>query len=136
MFTRFLLSLALITAATSLQAEDPEMAVVVTSEHLAQRCVLSVVVTAVDGVEVKDSDQTGRFEFEPGEHTVSGYGGDDPSLCANFNGEDAVEIAEGERMGESTATFEVVAGKTYYLGVDVRKKDKGTWKIVTWKINH
>jgi hypothetical protein len=134
--TQFLLPLALITAATTLQADDAEKAVVITSEHLAQRCILSVIVTAVDGVPVKDTDPSGRYEFEPGEHSISGYGGDDPSLCSTLAGEDAVEVAEGDRIGDSTLKFDVVAGKSYWLGIDVRSKDKSSWKVVTWKIHH
>ncbi len=134
--TRFLLPLALIVSATTLQAADPEKAVVITSEHLAQRCILSVIVTAVDEVPVKDTDESGRYEFEPGEHSITGYGGDDPSLCSTLAGEGAVEVAEGDRIGDSTLKFDVVAGKTYWLGIDVRRKDKSTWRVVNWKIHH
>jgi len=111
-------------------------ATVITNEGLSERCILSTVVTAVDGKQVTATDKTDTFEFEPGEHSISGYGGVDPTKCATFTGENAVAITEGERIGESTLKFTVVAGKTYYTGVDVRKADKSSWKLVVWQIKH
>jgi len=111
-------------------------ATVVTNEGLSDRCILSTVVTAVDGKEVSATDKTDTFEFAPGEHSISGYGGVDPTKCATFTGDKAVAITEGEHIGQSTLKFTVVEGKTYYTGVDVRKADKSTWKIVVWQIKH
>jgi len=111
-------------------------ATVVTNEGLSERCILSTVVTAVDGKEVKATDKTDTFEFAPGEHSISGYGGVDPTKCATFAGDKPVVLTAGEHIGQSTLKFTVVAGKTYYLGVDVRKGDKSTWKIVVWQIKH
>lgn len=129
--------MALIAGSSSLlAASDAEFGLVVTSEDLSERCILSVVVTAVDGKEVKETDVTDRFEFEPGQHSISGYGGVDPSLCATFAGESPVVLTDGERIGESTLKFPVEAGKEYYLGVDVRSTDRSKWKIVTWKVVH
>jgi hypothetical protein len=118
------------------EATAPETALVVTSEDLSARCILSVVVTAVDGKEVKESDDTSHFDFEAGEHSISGYGGVDPTQCATFSEEGGVELKEGEHIGQSTLKFKVEPGKEYYLGVDVRSADRSTWKIVVWKIKH
>ena len=111
-------------------------ATVVTNEGLSERCILSTVVTAVDGKEVKATDKTDTFEFAPGEHSISGYGGVDPTKCATFTGDKPVVLTAGEHIGQSTLKFTVVAGKTYYLGVDVRKPEKSSWKIVVWQIKH
>jgi hypothetical protein len=111
-------------------------ATVITNEGLSERCILATVVTAVDGKEVTATDKTDTFEFEPGEHSISGYGGLDPTKCATFSGDNPVAITEGEHIGQSTLKFTVVAGKTYYTGVDVRKADKNTWKLVVWQIKH
>ncbi len=127
---------ALLTGAAPLAAEDAEKGVVVTSEDLSQRCIMALVVTAVDGTEVDDTDASGRFEFEPGVHSISGYAGGDPSQCETFAAEGGVALAEGQRIGESTLKLDVEAGKEYYLGVDTRSKDQSRWKIVAWKINH
>ena len=111
-------------------------ATVVTNEGLSDHCILSTVVTAIDGKEVSATDKTDTLEFAPGEHSISGYGGPDPTKCATFTGDKAVAITEGERIGQSTLKFTVLAGKTYYTGVDVRKADKSTWKVVVWQIKH
>jgi hypothetical protein len=111
-------------------------ATVVTNEGLSERCILSTVVTAIDGKEVKATDKTDTLEFAPGEHSISGYGGPDPTKCATFTGDNPVVITEGELIGQSTLKFTVVEGKTYYTGVDVRQADKSTWKIVVWQIKH
>ncbi len=116
--------------------EPKTTATVVTNEGLSEHCILSTVVTAVDGKEVKATDKTDTFEFAPGEHSISGYGGVDPTKCATFTGDNPVAITEGEHIGQSTLKFTVIAGKTYYTGVDVRKADKSTWKLVIWQIKH
>ncbi|HLF32067.1 MAG TPA: hypothetical protein VI566_13700 [Xanthomonadales bacterium] len=124
-------------AAKTEAAAEPTTGAVVTNEGWAVHCILRMVVTAVDGVAVTEGQAVDRMEFEPGAHTVSGYASDDDrSPCVTFSGEKAVVVAEGERIGESTATVNVVAGKEYFLGVDVRSADKKAWKIVPWKINH
>jgi nucleoid-associated protein YgaU len=117
-------------------AEEVEKGVVITAEDQSQRCILALVVTQVDGQEVKEGEPSDRFEFEPGEHTISGYGAGDPSLCATFSGENGIPIPEGERIGESALKLNVEPGKVYYLGVDVRSTDKSRWKVVAWKIKH
>ena len=111
-------------------------ATVITNEGMSERCMLATVVTAVDGKEVTATDKTDSFEFEPGEHSISGYAGPDPSKCATFTGDNPVALTEGEHIGQSTLKFTVEAGKTYYTGVDVRKADKSTWKVVIWQIKH
>ena len=117
-------------------AEEVEKGVVITAEDQSQRCILALVVTQVDGQEVKKGEPSDRFEFEPGEHTISGYGAGDPSLCATFSGENGIPMPEGERIGESALKLNVEPGKVYYLGVDVRSTDKSRWKVVAWKIKH
>jgi hypothetical protein len=124
-------------AAKTEAAAKPTTGAVVTNEGWMEHCILRMVVTAVDGVAVTEGQAVDRMEFEAGAHTVSGYAADeDRSTCATFAGEKAVVIAEGERIGESTGTVNVVAGKEYYLGVDARSADKKAWKIIPWKINH
>lgn len=124
-------------AAKTEAAAQPATGAVVTNEGWMERCILRMVVTAVDGVAVTEGQAVDRIEFEPGSHTVSGYASDDDrSPCATFAGDKAVVVAEGERIGEDTATVDVVTGKEYFLGVDTQSADKKTWKIVTWKINH
>lgn len=122
-------------AAATAEAEV-EKGLVVTSEGLPERCILPLVLTAVDGEAVEEADTTGRFELDPGPHSFSGYGSEGTELCATFTGENPVAIAEGDRIGESSLTVDVVNKKEYYLGIDVRSKDKSKWKIVTWKIKH
>lgn len=111
-------------------------ATIITNEGLSERCILSTIVTSVDGKEVTAADKTDTFEFAPGEHSISGYGGVDPSKCATFTGDNPVAITVGEHIGQSTLKFTAVAGKTYYIGLDVRKADKATWKLVVWQIKH
>ncbi len=111
-------------------------ATVVTNEGLSERCILSTIVTEVEGKAVAAGDKTDTFEFAPGEHSIAGYGGVDPSKCATFMGDKAVKLTADEHIGQSTLKFTVVAGKTYYLGVDVRKPEKSTWKVVVWQIKH
>lgn len=116
---------------------EPTTGTVVTDQGWVERCILAMVVTAVDGVAITDADPVEKIEFEPGEHTVSGYANDeDRSPCATFSGDKAVVVPEGTKIGESTVTVNVVAGKEYFLGVDVRSTDQKKWKVVTWKINH
>jgi len=123
-------------AAAATEEAEVETGLVVTSEGLPERCILPLVLTAVDGKAVDEADATGRFELEPGPHSFSGYGTEGTELCATFTGENPVVIAEGDRIGESSLTVDVVKKKEYYLGIDVRSKDKSKWKIVTWKIKH
>ncbi|MGH8033816.1 MAG: hypothetical protein ACREO9_01230, partial [Lysobacterales bacterium] len=114
----------------------PTTGTVVTDEGWVERCILAMVVTAVDGVAVTDADPVEKIEFEPGEHSVTGYANDeDRSPCATFSGDKPVVVPAGTHIGESTATVNVVAGKEYFLGVDVRSADQKTWKLVVWKIN-
>lgn len=116
---------------------EPTTGTVITDQGWVERCILAMVVTAVDGVAITDADPVEKIEFEPGEHTVSGYANDeDRSPCATFSGDKAVVVPEGQKIGESTVTVNVVAGKEYFLGVDVRSTDQKKWKVVTWKINH
>lgn len=116
---------------------EPTTGTVVTDQGWVERCILAMVVTAVDGVAITDADPVEKIEFEPGEHTVSGYANDeDRSPCATFSGDKAVVVPEGTKIGESTVTVNVVAGKEYFLGIDVRSTDQKKWKVVTWKINH
>ena len=134
---RFALTLALIAGATNAAGEEAATGLVVTSEDQSQRCILALVVTEVNGQAIEEGQPSDRFEFEPGQHTVSGYGGGDPSQCATFAAEGGLPVpGEGERIGESTLKLNVEAGKEYYLGVDVRSKDKSRWKVVAWKIKH
>lgn len=142
MIYRFTLAFALLTAAAMTLAEEAtekatDKGVVVTSEDASKRCILALVVTAVDGQKVAEGQPTDRFEFEPGPHSISGYGAGDPGQCATFAAEGGLPVpAEGTHIGESTLSLDVEAGKEYFLGVDVRSKDESRWKIVAWKINH
>ena len=143
---RNLLLAGIVASASALAAAEEEAAapaeakvetgLVVTTEGLPERCILPMILTAVDGEAVDEAGATGRFDLEPGPHTFTGYATEGTELCATFTGENPVAVAEGTHIGESTATVDVVAKKEYYLGVDVRSKDKSKWKIVTWKIKH
>lgn len=130
------LACALIAGTAAAAEEAVEKGIVLTSEDQSQRCILPLIVTAVDGEEVQEGAPSDRFEFDPGPHSISGYGGGDPSQCATFSAEGGTAVAEGERIGEGTARLNVEAGKEYSLGVDVRSPDRKSWKIVTWKIKH
>jgi hypothetical protein len=128
-------AVTLIAGIATASAEEGATGVVVTTEGLSERCILTLVLTSVDGEEV-DAESSGTFDLEPGPHHFGGYAGDDPTLCATFNDENAIAISEGDRIGEGEMTLNVAAGKEYYLGVDVRSRDKSKWKIVAWKIKH
>ena len=132
---RKIFAVTLIAGIATASAEEGETGVVVTTEGLSERCILTLVLTSVDGEEV-DAESSGSYELEPGPHRFGGYAGDDPSLCATFTDENAVTVTEDERIGEGEMTLNVAAGKEYYLGVDVRSRDKSKWKIVAWKIKH
>lgn len=123
-------------AAAKAPAEKPKTGLVVTSEDASARCMLPLVVTAVDGKPIAEGQTSDRFEFEPGEHSLSGYGAGDPGKCATFAAEGGLPIPEGGQIGESTLKLNVEAGKEYYLAMDVRSKDKAHWKVVVWKLNH
>ena len=110
---------------------EAEPAVVITNEGLVERCILPLVITEVDGEAVEND--TGRYEFEAGSRTFSGYAQGDFTACATI-----AEAALGadSPIGDGTTTVSVPAGKAYYLGLDVRKADTSTWKVVTWRIDH
>lgn len=112
-------------------AAESEPAVVVTNEGLVERCILPLVVTKVDGEDVEED--AGRYELEAGSHSFAGYAQGDYSACATIA--DA-GLGADSPIGEGSATVDVPAGKEYFLGLDVRKADKSTWKVVTWRINH
>ncbi len=112
-------------------AAEPEPAVVVTSEGLVDRCILPITVTSVDGEEVEED--AGRYEFEAGSHSFSGHSQGDFSACATIA---EAGLGADSPIGEGSTTVNVPAGKEYFLGLDVRKADPATWKIVTWRINH
>lgn len=109
----------------------PEPAIVVTSEGLVERCILPLVVTTVDGEELEDD--SGRYELEAGDHSFSGYAQGDFSACETIA---TAGIGADRIVAKGSATVNVPAGKEYFLGMDVRKTDPATWRIVTWKINH
>ncbi len=137
MMNRILLSVLISAVAAPAFAQDaaaePEAipAVVVTNEGLVERCILPLVVTSMDGEAVEED--AGRYEVEAGSHTFSGYAQGDFSACATIA--DA-GLGADSPIGEGSTTVNVPAGKEYFLGLDVRKADKSTWKVVTWRINH
>jgi hypothetical protein len=112
-------------------AAEPEPGVVVTSEGLVERCILPLTITEVDGEAVEED--SGRYEFEDGSHTFKGYAQGDFSGCTTIA---EAGIGADSPVGDGSSTVSVPAGKEYFLGLDVRKADPGTWKIVTWRINH
>ena len=115
-------------------AEAPpelEPAIVVTNEGLVERCILPIVVTQVNG-EAMEED-AGRYEFEAGSQSFSGFAQGDFSACETIGDSG---VGADSPIGEGSVTVDVPAGKEYYLGLDVRKSDPNTWKIVTWRINH
>ncbi len=116
--------------ATDAEAPEAEPAVVVTNQGLVERCILPLVITEVDGEAVED---TGRYEFEAGSKSFSGYAQGDFSACATIA--DA-GLGDDNPIGNGSTTADVPAGKTHYLGLDVRKADPKTWKVVTWRIDH
>ena len=119
-------------ADTTPQAEsEAEPAVVITDEGLVERCILPLTVTEVDGEAVEED--AGRYEFEAGSKTFSGYAQGEFEACATIA--DAGLGADGP-IGDGMTTVSVPAGKAYYLGLDVRKSDPKTWKVVTWRIDH
>jgi hypothetical protein len=124
--------------ALPLLAEDDEVkpGIVLNSVDESLSCILPVIVTAVDGEEQKDTDMTGRYEFEPGKHTISGYGGGNPAECSTFATGAQREALNSGKIGEGTLDFNVESGKEYYIGIDVRSNKPERWKIVVWKINH
>lgn len=105
-------------------------AVVVTNMGLVERCILPLVITEVDGEAVEDA---GRYEFEAGSKSFSGYAQGDFASCATIA--DA-GLGEDNPIGSGSTTVDVPSGKAYYLGLDVRKADPKTWKVVTWRIDH
>lgn len=107
------------------------MALVVTSEGWVERCMLPLAITSMDGEEV--TDDPGRYEVEAGTHSFEGYSQGDFSACETIA---AAGIGADEVVGKGSVTVDIPAGKDYYLGLDVRKADKSTWRIVTWRITH
>lgn len=115
----------------STDEEAPPPAVVITNEGLLDRCILPLVITKVNGEDVEED--TGRYEFEAGSQSFSGYAQGDFAECETIAN---AGLGADSPIGEGTTTVNVPSGKEYYLGLDVRKSDPGTWKIVTWRINH
>jgi hypothetical protein len=109
---------------------EAEPAVVVTNMGLVERCILPLVITEVDGEAVDDA---GRYEFEAGSKSFNGYAQGDFAACATIA--DA-GLGADNPIGSGSTTVNVPAGKAYYLGLDVRKADPKTWKVVTWRIDH
>jgi hypothetical protein len=137
MINRILLSTIIVTMAAPAFAQEAEQApeaepsVVVTSEGLVERCILPLVITEVDGEELEED--AGRYEFADGSHSFSGYAQGDFSACPTIA---EAGLGADSPIGEGSTTVNVPAGKEYFLGLDVRKADPKTWKIVTWRINH
>lgn len=118
--------------ATDAEAEaEVEPAVVITNEGLIERCILPLAITEVDGEAVEED--TGRYEFEAGSKTFSGYAQGDFAACATIAN---AGLSSDNHIGDGSATVNVPAGKSYYLGLDVRKADPKSWKVVTWRIDH
>lgn len=111
--------------------EAANSALIVTSEGWLERCMLPLVITSVDGEEI--SEDPGRYELEAGSHSFKGYAKGDFTACETIA---AAGIGADEVVGEGSVTVDIPAGKDYYLGLDVRKPDRSTWRIVTWKISH
>lgn len=111
---------------------EPEPSIVVTSEGLVERCILPLVITEIDGEAVEED--AGRYEFSDGKsHSFRGYAQGDFTACATIA--DA-GLGADSPIGEGSTSVTVPAGKAYFLGLDVRKADRSTWKVVTWRINH
>lgn len=139
MIKQFLLCVLITTLAAPTFAQDAEQAeeaemepgVVITSEGLVERCILPLVITEVDGEALEED--AGRYEFESGSHSFSGYAQGDFTACTTI---DEAGLGADSPIGEGSTTISVPPGKEYFLGLDVRKPDPTTWKIVTWRINH
>ncbi len=112
-------------------AEEVPPAVVITNEGLLDRCILPLVITEVNGEAIEQD--AGRYEFEAGSQSFSGYAQGDFTECKTIA---EAGLGADSPIAEGTTSVNVPAGKEYYLGLDVRKSDPGTWKIVTWRINH
>jgi hypothetical protein len=117
----------------SVAARDKSKGLVITSIDMSQNCILSLVVTAVDGKELKDTDPSGRFEFEPGEHTISAYGGGNPGLCPSFSSGTQRDALNSGRIAEGTITIDVEAGQEYFVGAEIGSRDPEEWKIKVWR---
>ena len=101
-----------------------------TNMGLVERCILPLVITEVDGEAVEDA---GRYEFVAGSKSFSGYAQGDFAACGTIA--DA-GLGADNPIGSGSTTVNVPEGKAYYLGLDVRKADPKTWKVVTWRIDH
>lgn len=112
-------------------APEAEPAVVITDKGLVERCILPLEITEVDGEALEDDP--GRYEFEAGSKTFSGFAQGDFSACEVIA---SAGLGADNPIGSGSATVNVPAGKAYYLGLDVRKSDPKTWKVVTWRIDH
>ena len=135
LLTVAVLSCLVAGCAGSPAAGDRNTGVVVTAIDMSQNCILSLVVTAVDGEKLGITDPSGRFEFEAGEHTISGYAGGNPASCSNFStGVQRYQANHGGKLGEGSVTIDVEAGKEYNLGVDITSRDPDEWEMKVWKI--
>ena len=118
--------------AAAAPAADAKPGIVVTNEGNLEKCILPLHITEVDGKAVEQD--SGRYELPAGKHTFKGFAEGEFEACSIMV--DA-GLSTGARVGEgATTTVDVPAGKEYFLGLDVRKSDPKTWKIVTWRINH
>ena len=136
MFKRTLLvAIAAIMSASAFadnhETAEAEPAVVITNQGLVDRCILPIFVTEVDGEAVEED--AGRYEFEAGTKTFSGYAQGEFEACTTIA---EAGLGADSPIGSGSTTVDVPAGKAYYLGLDVRKSDPKTWKVVTWRIDH
>jgi hypothetical protein len=104
-------------------ANKSSKAKIVTQNERTAQCISSVVINEVDG-RLSNVAKLG-FELDAGTHSMNGRAIINTANCPAIRGRNSYVVPDLE------ADFE--AGKTYYVGLDHRSKNKEDWRLVVWK---
>ena len=117
--------LALLIANTPVYAfgGSAEKARIITQNDRASQCISSVVIDEIDG-RLRNVAKQG-FDLDAGTHSMNGRAIINSANCPAVRGRNSYVVPDLE------ADFE--AGKTYYVGLDHRSKNKEEWRLVIWK---
>lgn len=96
---------------------------IITQNDLASQCISRVVIDEIDG-RLSNVTRQG-FELDAGIHSMNGRAVINIANCPAVRGRNSYVVPDLE------ADFE--AGKTYYIGLDHRSKNKEEWRLVIWK---
>jgi len=96
---------------------------IITQNERSAQCISRVVIDEIDGRLSNVAKQ--GFELDAGPHSMNGRAVINTANCPAIRGRNSYVVPDLE------ADFE--AGKTYYVGLNHRSKNKEEWRLVIWK---